>query len=51
MQLLFYNFDVDAFRNSSLYGINMDFWICMAIIFLIVIIMNIVFWSAKPKLN
>lgn len=30
-------------------GLNIGFWISMAVVVIIVILMNVVFWSMKPK--
>ena len=30
-------------------GLNMGFWVSMAVVLLIVILMNVVFWGIKPK--
>lgn len=30
-------------------GLNMGFWLAFAAVLLIVILMNILFWSMKPK--
>ena len=30
------------------FGINMGFWVCLLVITIIVILMNMVFWSMKP---
>lgn len=40
---------MNLFGTTSLYGINMGFWIGMAVVLLTVILMNVVFWSMKPK--
>ena len=37
------------FGRTELFGINMGFWVSMGVVILIVILMNIVFWSMKPK--
>lgn len=36
-------------RHTSLFGVNMGFWAGMASVLLIVILMNVVFWSIKPQ--
>ena len=33
----------------TLWGIDMGFWVSMAAVLLIVILMHIIFWSMKPK--
>ena len=35
--------------HGILLGINMGFWVGMAAVLLIVVLMNVVFWSLKPK--
>ena len=30
-------------------GLNIGFWVSMAVVVIIVILMNVVFWSMKPK--
>ena len=37
------------FGTTSLFGVNMGFWAGMASVLLIVILMNVVFWSIKPQ--
>ena len=37
------------FGTSELLGLNMGFWVSMAVVLLIVVIMNVVFWGIKPK--
>lgn len=37
------------FGTIELFGLNMGFWISMAVVALIVILMNVVFWGMKPK--
>lgn len=39
---------LDLFGNTTLWGINMGFWVALAAVALIVIGMNVVFWSMKP---
>jgi len=34
--------------GTTLWGINMGFWVALAAVALIVIGMNVVFWSMKP---
>lgn len=36
------------FGTTNLFGLNMGFWVSMAVVLLIVIIMNVVFWVMKP---
>ena len=37
------------FGTTTLLGLDMGFWAAMAVVALIVILMNVVFWSMKPK--
>ena len=37
------------FGTTEFLGLNMGFWVSMAVVALIVIVMNVVFWSMKPK--
>lgn len=39
----------ELFGTTSFWGIDMGFWVAMAAICLIVILMNAVFWGMKPK--
>lgn len=39
----------ELFGTSDFLGINMGFWISMAAVLLIVILMNLIFWRMKPK--
>ena len=40
---------IDLFGTTSLLGINMGFWVAMAAVCLVVILMNAVFWGMNPK--
>ena len=37
------------FGTTEWLGLNIGFWVAMAVVLLIVIVMNVVFWSMKPK--
>lgn len=37
------------FGTCEWFGLNMGFWVSMAAVLLIVILMNVVFWGIKPK--
>lgn len=37
------------FGTTEWLGLNMGFWVSMAVVVLIVIIMNLVFWGMKPQ--
>ena len=39
------------FGTATLWGLDMGFWVSMAVVVMIVLIMNIVFWCMKPKEN
>ena len=39
------------FGTTSLFGVNMGFWAGMASVLLIVILMNVVFWSISRKIR
>ncbi len=36
------------FGTCEFLGLNMGFWVSMAAVALIVIVMNVVFWNMKP---
>lgn len=37
------------FGTTTLWGLDMGFWAAMAVVCLIVLVMNAVFWSMKPE--
>ncbi len=37
------------FGRTEWLGLNIGFWVAMAAVVLIVVVMNVVFWSMKPK--
>ena len=37
------------FGTTQLLGIDMGFWAAMALIFVIAVLMNLVFWGMKPR--
>ena len=37
------------FGATEFFGLNMGFWVSMAVVAIIVIVMNVVFWGMKPK--
>lgn len=43
------NIWMTLFGTADLLGLNMGFWISMAVVALIVVIMNVVFWARKPQ--
>ena len=36
------------FGTTTLWGLNMGFWVSLSVVLLIVILMNTLFWSLKP---
>ncbi len=42
---------LSLFHRQELLGLNMGFWVSMAIVALIVVIMNLVFWNMSEKKN
>ena len=39
------------FGTTEWLGLNIGFWMAMAVVLLIVIVMNVIFWSMKPKVD
>lgn len=39
----------NLFGTTSFLGIDMGFWVAMTVVLLIVVLMNVVFWSMNPK--
>ena len=39
---------MNLFKTTTLFGIDMGFWVSMGISALVAILMNVVFWSTKP---
>ena len=37
------------FGTTEWLGLNIGFWVAMAVVVSIVIVMNVVFWSMKPR--
>ena len=44
------NIALELLATTEIWGLNIRFWIAMAGVALIVIVMNIVFWNIKPKI-
>ena len=42
---------MDLFGSTTFCGIDMGFWVALSAVLLIVILMNVVFWSMRPKKN
>ena len=40
---------VSLFGTTEWLSLNIGFWVAMAAVVLIVILMNVVFWGMKPK--
>ena len=40
---------IDLFGTKTLWGLDIGFWAAMAVVGVIVIVMNVVFWSMKPR--
>lgn len=43
------NLWMTIFKTTTFCGLNMGFWVAIAAVMLIVIVMNVVFWSMKPQ--
>lgn len=39
------------FGTTEWLGLDMGFWVSMGVVVIIVIVMNVVFWTMKPKHN
>ena len=39
---------IDLFGTTEWLGLNLGFWMANAAVLVIVVIMNVVFWSMKP---
>lgn len=42
---------MSLFARTEWLGINTGFWVAMAAVVLVVILMNVVFWSMNPKVD
>lgn len=40
---------IDLFGTTTLWGLDMGFWVSISVVILIVILMNVIFWCIKPK--
>lgn len=40
---------LQLFGTTTFMGLDMGFWITMLLVVLVVILMNIIFWSLKPQ--
>ena len=43
------NLWLKLFRTTELLGLNMGFWVAMAAVVVVVLLMNVVFWGMKPR--
>ncbi|WP_366916345.1 hypothetical protein [uncultured Negativibacillus sp.] len=48
MKMHWINWLIHLLGTDQLFGIHLGFWIGMSAVLLIVVVMNILFWSAKP---
>lgn len=39
---------MDLFGTTERLGLNMGFWVANGVVLVVVVIMNVVFWSMKP---
>lgn len=42
---------MQVFKRTEFLGVDMGFWVCLAIIAVIVIAMNVILWNVKPKVK
>lgn len=42
------NIWMTLFGAADWLGLNMGFWVSMAVVALIVVVMNVIFWGIKP---
>ena len=40
---------MDFLGMDTLFNLNMGFWVSMSAVIVLVILMNVIFWSMKPK--
>lgn len=40
---------MNLFGTSTLLGLDLGLWVAMAVVAMIIILMNVVFWGMKPK--
>ena len=45
------NLWMQLFGVTELWGISMSFWIALSVVALLVVAMNVIFWSLKPKVK
>ena len=43
------NLWMKLFGTTTLWGLDLGFWVAMATVVLLVVLMNVIFWSMKPK--
>ena len=39
----------ELFGRTEFFGIDMGFWVAMAAVLLLVLLLNVLFWGMKPK--
>lgn len=40
---------ISLWGTTDFLGVDIGFWVAMAVVILIVVVMNLVMWSMKPK--
>lgn len=40
---------MDLFGTATLWGLDMGFWVSLALVALLAVGMNLVFWNLKPR--
>lgn len=40
---------MELFGTTTLWGVDMGFWVAIAAVLLIVLLMNVVFWGMRPR--
>lgn len=43
------NLWMKLFGTTTLLGVDMGFWVAMAAVALVVVLMNVIFWKMNPK--
>ncbi len=42
---------INLFGTTEMFGLNMGFYVSMFVVCVIVVVMNLVFWSLKPNIK
>lgn len=42
------NLWIKLFGTTELFGLNAGFWVSMAVVLVVVILMNVIFWNIRP---